>query len=279
MKRDEYLKDQDVSAFIDWAANLVSGEWGLAHSYTYGKGKKFKSGSLYEAYEEYRWKGYSFDETTELFDMFGALLQKETPNDKLTFNPDIILVTAICILRWGGIPKLDKTLLREGRNRVGRTQISLDLNRNVGLLDPKSADTDDLSDITRMNSGYSKIYSAMIDEFPIYDSRVGCALTSLIKRFCEENALPQVPPLLRLGVPPGRKDRNPSEHPYQFPGAGYSKTHADSNLKAAWILGELAEIGEGDFSKVCRNRRVRALEAALFMIGYQPLEEDAVRKG
>ena len=44
-----------------------------------------------------------------------------------------------------------------------------------------------------MGAGYSKVYSLMIDGFPMYDSRVACALTSLIWLYCGEKHLVQIP--------------------------------------------------------------------------------------
>lgn len=279
MKRDKYLNDPDVKKFIKWAAKLVTGEWGLVWSYTYGKGKKFSCVSLYNAYENYDWPSKAkladgsirhtrtFDQTAALFDEFG----KEIRIAMKTGNEKLFLTTAKGIAKWGGINNLKIAAPEEVSSSAER-------------LDPKNADTDDLKGFKCMGAGYSKIYSAMIDDFPIYDSRVACALTSLIWLFCKDRQLGLVPPLLSLGIPPGRSDagesRNPSDSLYKFPnirGAQYRK-HADSNLKAAWILWKLAEIEEGDFSKVCRKRRVRALEAALFMIGYQPLNQNAIRK-
>ena len=127
-----------------------------------------------------------------------------------------------------------------------------------------------------MGAGYSKIYSAMIDDFPIYDSRVGCGLAWLIWLFFEDEQPDGSRELLMLRVPQdqgGNLRIPPGFKPVNTP-----KQHADSNLKAAWILGELVK-RPGPFRDLPKKRRVMALEAALFMIGYQPLEEDTVRKG
>ena len=90
MKRSKYLNAPDVKDFIEWAANLVSGEWGLEQSYTNGKGMKFRFVSLYDAYENYDWPSKveladgsfwhisSFDETAELFDTFRAEIKDKS---------------------------------------------------------------------------------------------------------------------------------------------------------------------------------------------------------
>ena len=331
MKRDDYLEDQNVSAFIAWFAKSVTGKRGIAQSWSSNdpRGRnpsRFRCQSLYEAYKNYEWDGQSFEEVAQRFDEFRGKLEQASSADPITYvNMKSFFETAKHIVQWSctDLPSLVKM----------RLEALAILNANAVLLDLKSADTEELWCVTHMGATYSKIYSAMIDDFPIYDSRVGCALTSLIKQFCEENDLPQVPKSLRLGIPPSPEKicRDPSDEHYQFttiedeenrpksdirlsagrflaqsvdrtgifselpenrwvwalehiwskigyePSVSYE--YADSNLKAAWILGKLADIEEGDFSKVCRKKRVRALEAALFMIGYQPLRECAVRKG
>ena len=60
-------------------------------------------------------------------------------------------------------------------------------------------------------------------------------------------------------------------------GAQYTK-HADSNLKAAWLLGALAKVDGSEFDSVPSERRVLALQSALFMLGYRTLNDDAVVK-
>ena len=148
-------------------------------------------------------------------------------------------------------------------------------------LDPETGDTGSLKGFSYMGAGYSKIYSLMVDGLPMYDSRVACALTSLIWLFCKEASLPEVPQYLRLGVPNpkgDRVDRNPQRGTFRFPdiqGAQYS-LHAKCNLKAAWLLGELAQ--KGRFAELSHELRVDALQAALFMIGYEPLKPEAIKK-
>ena len=35
-----------------------------------------------------------------------------------------------------------------------------------------------------MNSGWTKVYALMLDDFPIYDGRVGAAMGYLVRRYC-----------------------------------------------------------------------------------------------
>ena len=48
--------------------------------------------------------------------------------------------------------------------------------------------------------------------------------------------------------------------------AGHPSRYADSNLRAAWLLGEASRLGP--FGRILGSGALRALESALFMIGY-----------
>ena len=123
-----------------------------------------------------------------------------------------------------------------------------------------------------MNSGFSKIYSLMVDRFPIYDSRVACALASLVLWFCQCTSRKAVPESLSIGTLPHRAQgrRNPSCEHFSFPQISYGDTasYSRSNVKAAWLLGELAE--HPPFSR--QRDRIHALQSALFMTGYERLD-------
>jgi hypothetical protein len=54
----------------------------------------------------------------------------------------------------------------------------------------------------------------------------------------------------------------------RFPRLGANpELHARCNVMAAWLLGDLAR--SECFGELGERRRVRALEAALFMVGYE----------
>lgn len=143
--------------------------------------------------------------------------------------------------------------------------------KGMSLLDPKIAD-DRNSFTLRFNSGFSKIYSLLLDDFIIYDSRVGGALGHLVIQYCQSNQFESVPLLLQFPWAPAKetnpvrpKNRNPSTKHLILKKIDGSQEHALWNLRASWLLKEAA--GESElFSKL--TDPIRALEAALFMIGY-----------
>ena len=273
MNRSSYLDCPDVRDFVEWSTRLATGEWGLVHDWSsdYHKNPRtWSCTSLYDAHKRYCWDSKDFGQTSEILDGFRRELCDATAAGK-----DEFVKVALKICRWGGnnVRSLKKLSDQDFQQ----------IEDNANLLDPRYGDADNLKGFKFMGSGYSKVYSHMIKDFPMYDSRVACALTSLIWLFSRDKSRPSVPCLLRLGVPPGRNEdkvnHNPSRGPYQFPNIrGQQHTlYADSNLRAAWLLGALADHG-GQFNTVPRERRVRALESALFMLGYEPLKKIAIRK-
>ena len=149
------------------------------------------------------------------------------------------------------------------------------LTKTACLLDPATADLTRLSGARPMNSGFSKIYSLLIDGFPIYDSRVACALASLVRLFCEESGRSEVPEQLGLGLPPSYlgKARDPSCGSLVFRRTWTPGSYARSNVMAAWLLDALA--ATPPFSRERDPRH--AIQSALFMIGFNVYQERECR--
>ena len=287
MKQSEYLGNHGVQDFLRWAADLVSGCRGLHMQWRspQGRGFTFRCDSLWEAYEKYRWPmtgtAKGFAETARMFEqwqrvMSDQALWRASPSGA----PNTLREAAIEVVVWGRMPQVKSEL-----ERMGRPEMDV-LFANARLLDPVSGDEDRKllmeAGMRYMGSGYSKIYAMMLDSFPIYDSRVACALTSLIRAYCLERNLHNVPDLLRLGVVPGRdKPRNPSDDRYEFPvirvGTQYGRArHASSNMRTAWLLNRLAEC-EGKNGGWPEGREALAIQSALFMVGYREFGKEALQ--
>ena len=177
MRRDQFLANDQVARFVQWASHLVRGEWLLEHSWK-GKGPAFRCSTLYEAFQLYRWPnrvdGDRFTDTVQKFDRFrqkfediGPIRNKDDQSRFIANTKDIAV--------WGGIHnlKFDDWML------MTPLQLQRYIEDTKSRLDPARADTDDLHGI-RMGSGLSKIYSALIPGLSIYDSRVACALACLV---------------------------------------------------------------------------------------------------
>ena len=109
MNWDEFLDNDDVKRFLEWAGHLVRGEWGLSHQWATQEryGGNFSCGNFYEAYRGYSWRHLSIDETMVLFaglrkkfENFGAI---ETVSDKDEF----LEIAWVIAVEWGGSARLD----------------------------------------------------------------------------------------------------------------------------------------------------------------------------
>ena len=179
-------------------------------------------------------------------------------------------------MEWGGSTRLN---LRSRSHWGGMTPTKLQehIDEIRKKLDPASANTDDMPSLLRMGTGFSKIYSAIIPGFPFYDSRVACALACLVRIYQQDERANVSEDILSFPVPEWRtyKGRGPNRC-----GPGRRMGHrkfAEANLKCGWLIHALLE-WPGEFARVPEQRRVAALQSALFMLGYARLRDDAVVK-
>ena len=275
MKRAEYLNDPHVASFIDWAAPLVTGRRPLRHTWHSPKWGEWSCKTLFDAFQTYDWQfsttlpghsipccGRTYADTVRVLDELSNQLQSSVERGDSTGFLD----AAITVVRWGQVRQNIASLQTLGDRALAR------LTASARLLNPDEADLHRLSDVRPMNSGFSKIYSLLIDGFPIYDSRVACGLGSLVRLFCEETRCDGIPTQLAFGIPPSRGSvsRNPSSDHLVFPRLWSTSTrrYAESNVRAAWLLDSLS--ARPPFSELGHERQ-RALQSAMFMIGYKPL--------
>ena len=262
MKRDDYLNHACVKSFIEWLRPYVRGDKDFRHEYTMLNPEcDWSCGSLWEAYKGYVWDGGNFDDNQAKLNRLATRLRRAVEQSDWKTFVEIVL----CILDWGGVKNKNADRLLD----LGEEALPI-FRKASRLLDPSRADTSRLEGFRYMNSGWTKVYSLMLDGFPIYDGRVGAAMGYLVQKHCKEAGLKHVPGLLHFRWSGGRSgnNRNPSSGSLQF----YELRHnsprkwAECNVWAAWVLGKVCD--EGRFGNhLLPNVRIRALEAALFMIG------------
>lgn len=103
----------------------------------------------------------------------------------------------------------------------------------------------------RFNSGMTKVYSLLCDNFVIYDSRVAAALGWAIVKYCQLHGLATVPELLC------------------FPWAAAKEGLGADRKRLMQAVLDHPNARESHFHTVeAPNNPLRALEAAFFMIGY-----------
>ena len=282
MNRERYLSDSSVREFLEWVLPFVSGVRPFTQQWVSPKWGEWRCGTLFDAYLSYDWRfaltlpgevtlrsGRTLSDSEDALGRLRVLLRESaTAGDSAAF-----LEAALTVVRWGQVQRNEVRLRALGSRALST------LSDAASLLDPGTAELTRLAGVAPMNSGFSKIYSLMLEEFPIYDSRVACTLASLVRMHCEEVGLDAVPATLAFGIPASRGSvgRDPSTETLRFPRLwpGNPRGYARSNVMAAWLLRPLS--AEGPFGELLPERRILALQSALFMVGYAPWHPEATR--
>jgi hypothetical protein len=226
--------------------------------------KDWKCNSIYNAYENYTWsnKGESFNESHKEL----SSIKKKLLNSLKNNNEPEAKEACIDILKWGGLENHNDIYIKNNHD------IICELNYIKTKINPSNYDTDrkNIIDI-KINSGFSKIYSILMDNYIIYDSRVSVAICFFIRKYCEEKCLKKIPLELKFAFYKGRaegEDRNPNKDDYIFPNL-YQSNYLENNIKASWLLSGILKKTKSKFNDLPIDIQLRALEAAFFMIGYK----------
>jgi hypothetical protein len=182
-----------------------------------------------------------------------------------TEDPAGVFVACAAILDWGGVYRGSLKWLIKSYD--GGSLINL-LSQGMEILDGgDDSGIGKFDSPLRMDSGLTKVYALACERSIIYDDRVGAALGFLARKYLEQDRNEEVKEVpLNLKFACGGGDRNPSGDKLEFPRRKPGRMHARSNLYANWILQSVAERTGDIFG---RAEKLRALEAALFMIGYR----------
>ncbi len=287
LSRAEYLNSESVQQFSDWLKARLDQPDSFKHSYFLKSAAlDWSCSSLYDAYQKYRWPfefecpalgrkvsgseglNSSLDYLTELANTFRPAV--ESGDVEATIN------CALSVLEWGGVL---------GKNRARVIAMGRDICGNMAYISEKlkmdSVRLGENQDI-HVNSGFTKIYSLLVDDFIMYDGRVGAALGLLGRLFCQEAGLAHIPQEIEFSYGRGQETpggmtgpnrRNPSTAAYRLPEfTGDRQRHLDDNIKAGWLLKGLADKTSSKFNSLSQNsplnERLTALQSALFMIGY-----------
>lgn len=283
MNKKDYIESGVIKNFIEWISLILDQPNSFIHAYTMKKpASNWRCTSLYTAYENYCWpfacidpgsgeriSGNSFQDSTRALTMLSKGLRMSIAN----VDHDLCRQYCISILKWGGVSNGNEKRIE-----------TLDLNLCDYLEMCKKKFTAVLpldkyySEDIIITSGFSKIYSLYIDNYVIYDGRVGAALGLLIRKYCEDKSLVMVPHELSFAWCRGREAtykiaeknrRNPGNGPYRFNEiANNPRRHMENNIRANWLLEEILNKTESKFNQIEANIQFRALEAALFIIGY-----------
>ncbi|QTH63336.1 hypothetical protein J1N51_11425 [Psychrosphaera ytuae] len=274
MNKQQYLAAPEITEFIFFFKQLLSGQQGsFIQNYVpeKNKSKPFNILSFKEAFENYFWEGKDYIHSQNTLNELAKKLREAIDSN----NQTEALINSLRVLDWGGVVVRHpvRWLVNAHENKL----LCRKLIQCRSLLDSDSDEGFELFDGNielRSDSATTKLFSLISNRSVIYDDRVGAAMAAIARAFLSKSNAHKVPETLNFMRGSGK--RNPSDKIYKFRNKKSGELHALSNLKTNWILGELAQSEEFmvafnsstnlDSSSI--SERMRILEAALFMIGY-----------
>lgn len=275
MKKAAYLAE--VAEFTTWMAAQLRDDSTLGHDYR----RPRQAGPvvfrhLADALAQYHWPiAVAVSQGSDASGSLAAntLVLKRLQQALRTADTDAAARdAAVAVMQWGGVVNGNVRWLEN--NTDGLAALLRDVS---DLLREDADDVRRFPRNLRFNAGMTKVYSLLLDNFIIYDSRVAAALCWFVLRWAIETGQPAIPPLLNFPCMPAkegedpeiRKVRNPSEGPWQFQRMGNrALEHVQWNLRASWLLQAVLAQAGPDTAFQRSAQPLRALEAALFMWGY-----------
>lgn len=275
MKKSTYLAQ--TQAFATWMAHQLGNDSKLTHHYYRpNAADAVHFSNLADAMRQYAWPvnttareagnaASSLEANTLVLDRLKTALKSADTDESMRD-------ACVAVMQWGGVVNGNVSWL--AHNTVGLNALVHDMAR---LLDCDDDDMKRLPTDLRFNAGMTKVYSLLVDDFIIYDSRVAAALCWFVMQWARENNLETIPDALSFPCMPAkesdhpriRKIRNPGSGAWHFPRLNnHPRLHAQWNLRASWLLE--AVLNEASSTTVFHQaaQPLRALEAALFMWGY-----------
>lgn len=288
MQRQSYLRLSPVAGFVTWLATELDSPTLFQHRYTDRRTSlPWACSSLFNAFERYRWNhpgnarlAYNAGDCTVSNAIALAALRRDLLAG--TGNDERCLQAAVEVMAWGGVTARNVDWLKANQRGLASMLHQVKAAIEAGDCQAPALRAPGL----RFNSGMTKVYSLICADFLIYDSRVAAALGWLVTKYCVAKGLDRVPDELCFPWAAAKegatvqmgKRRNPSMGTLQFKRLRSGHHHVQWNMRASWVLSAVLAHPAASASRF--NTRVaapttslRALEAALFMIGYDLGEE------
>lgn len=287
MDKKSFLKNHDVCNFTDWLSKKLDEINFYLHflpsRYVQGglnaNGVKFANITHY-----YKWNS-SWESSN------GKIIRSEDwqttkssisqlrkwLNDAITHKNDADLGRAcIAVLEWGGVLSSRWFIAQLARSNDLVNYMSI-VHEVLGIGGNREIDRVSGTRIKRFNSGLTKIHAFIDgDGLPIYDSRVGAAISMFYTLYCKEKGINQIPLLkFPVGLARGNQVRDPAiilgTHPAPkfYTSAVAPHQWAQAQMKLGWIIESILLrndklfIEEGSLASRCH-----AFEAGLFIVGY-----------
>jgi hypothetical protein len=290
MNKNDYLSNKNVAGFVDYFSKIIIGTEEFERNFigrspVSALSKPIKQ--LSDALEEYKWylnakRIGNFEENDKVLESIALQLREAFQK-----GDESSLIQAIdeCLLWGDGYKKgrLYKSNMAILEEQVRKKNITFkEYLQGASEVLCSEVRTPDFSLFNRrkgpyaLNAGMTKVYALLNDNFIIYDSRVAAALGSFVIDYVNNLGYGKIDPLLEFRCLDGKKgqsnpiNRNPSmpDEGLIFKMISSHKQHAEWNVRANWVLSESLIKANNEFCGFQGQKALRAVEAALFMIGY-----------
>jgi len=241
LNKREFLSNQSTKKYID---NLIR--------------VFFTKQIVEESLGAYKWpnnkNALNFEQTYQCF-------QEWRKNLNIAINQNCqSSAYQICkdVLEWGGVGVAKKNIIKIEEIKKGKRLISL-LKKAKETINAEQINIDKID--FPVNSGFSKVYTCLSENFIIYDSRVAAKMCSLSNSlFKDENPLN-----IGKAAYNAKVNRNPGK---QFPMiSGNNKKYFDSIIKAAWIIEDISK--KHEILNLKQDKLIFAFQTTLFHAGYE----------
>lgn len=282
MKRQDYLNRPHVAAFINWLASELDSQVLFRHQYVERRsGMKWQCQSLYNAFQAYKWNHPGNDRlgfvAGDCPNSNGLALSALRKDLIAAVGNDVLMLQATRdVMAWGGVTAGNGKWLDTNRTGLSNLIQAVRLAIDSGDLGHPVLRSKHL----RFNAGMTKVYALICEDFLIYDSRVAAALGWLVVKYCEVHGIARVPDALCFPWAAAKEGENANAPKRRDPGVAAFKFkrlrpgshHLKWNLQASWLLSAVLAHPQAAASpfnhRTGEHAPLRALEASLFMIGY-----------
>ena len=274
MRKDKFLKSAYTENFVHYLNDLLSKKESLHFLHASGCYESFD-----DALAAYRWPNRKINIPTPQGNFVivknSNFAENKIVLDRLSLgfknafeatDREALTAWAKSIMIWGGVytKKGNAKWLEENQSTIDSYLAS-----SISVLTQDDDEAPLQMKNLRSNAGTSKIYSLLLPNYIIYDSRVAASLAWLVAHWANKYSV-DVPEYLRFSCmkPNSRKQkvRSPDKNlfPYFSATGKLHHRHAMWNIRANWIVDAVLKYND---KKVITTIDSRGIEAALFMLG------------
>ena len=225
--------------------------------------------NLWHSARIYRWGAADLRATQQTLGALVTRLKAAWPA-----NPGAFTTAADEVLQWGGVTRSNSAWIHTNHGQLMQSCQAIGAMHQAHVFSPTTFARQGV----RMNSGFTKIYAMLFDGFVMYDSRVAAAFALLLTIWADMGRpLPAF--AADLCVFPGRSGHRVANG---FANRNSEAMHARANLVANWAIDALflrhPHLARTWDTMVKGADRLRTIEAALFMLGYDIGTHPVIRR-